>query len=349
MVRIKNKLIFLLVILMSYAFVFSLGHSKLLMANQSGASPIETDVPNIQFEQRFYDFGVAGPQEEIPYEYRFKNTGTGILKIGKIRASCGCIATAPCTKTVPPRGTGVLKVLFKTGKYKGRQTKTIFVDSNDPDEPSIELKISGVVKTEFTLEPECLYFRNVVKGEEVKKSFRFIQFGEDRLVLKRVEANKDFFSTSFQGLKDERHKGFLIDIHLAPEARVGRFSEVITLHSNLKRHPRIDVPIWGDVLGKIRVHPGSLSLGSIKKGAYAAKKIELTAIGEHDFKVVKTESSVPFISMDVSKSENGGGFEITLKVDKMAPAGRLQGELAIYTDDPDQRMIRVPVYGIVKK
>ena len=319
------------------------------MASQTNASPTETDVPDIQFDKRFYDFGVAGPEEEVSYNYGFENIGNGILKIEKINAPCGCLAVLLASKTVPPGGAGILEVTLKTGKYKGTQTKSIFVHSNDPDEPSIELKISGMVKTEYALEPDCLDFRDVKKGNEVTKTFKFIQLGKDKLVLKLVEANKDFFSTSFRGLKDERHKGFLIDIHLTPEAPVGRFSEVITLHSNLKKRPRIDVPVWGNILGKIKVHPGRLSLGSIKKGTSATNKIQLMAVDNHDFKIVKTESSLPFLSICVSISENNGGFELILKVDKMAPAGRLKGEIAIYTDDPDQRIIKVPVYGIVKK
>jgi len=333
---------YLLVVILTFLIYY-----PLVIFGQDIDSQKKVFLPNIQFEERVYDFGIAGQQEKITHNYKFKNVGKGELVIKSVRAPCGCIATLVTSKRVPPGVTGVIKVTFETRKYKGKLTKSIFVYSNDPDEPKIELKISGVVKTDFALKPEFLHFGDVEKGETVTKTLKLIQVGQEQLTLNRVEAAREYFSTSISSFKDERHKGFKIDVSLKPSAPVGRLMEVITLHTNLKRHPRIDVPVWGNILGRIRVKPQRLSLGLIKKGSYSPKKIEVKATDQFDFKIVKVESNVPFLSTKVSEVKKSKRFEITLKVDKKAPAGRLRGQISIYTDDPDQALIKVPVYGLI--
>ena len=346
---IRKILIFAM--LVSYPLVFAFSQErdnpKPPAASQVSGSQRKLP-PDIQFEQRVYDFGVAGQQERITHHYKLKNVGKGDLTITSVRAPCDCIATLLSSKTISPGATGVIRVAFETRKYKGKQTKSIFVQSNDPDEPKIELKISGVVKTEFTLEPEFLHFGDVERGKTVAKTINLVQIGKEHLRLNRIEVNEKYFSTRLSSFKDKPHKRFKVDIRLKPNAPVGRINEVITLHTNLKRHPRIEIPICGNMLGRIRVKPQMLSLGSIKKGASSAKKIELRATDQRDFKIVKVKSSLPFLSTKASVVGKNKGFEVTINVAKKAPAGRLRGEIAIYTDDPDQMVIKVPVYGLIR-
>ena len=47
-------------------------------------------LPNISFEKTVYDLGDVGPGTKNECEFRFTNTGRGLLKIGKISRTCGC-------------------------------------------------------------------------------------------------------------------------------------------------------------------------------------------------------------------------------------------------------------------
>lgn len=43
-------------------------------------------VPKIQFTELSHDFGVSGQNTELKHTFNFKNTGTGVLLIDKVKA-----------------------------------------------------------------------------------------------------------------------------------------------------------------------------------------------------------------------------------------------------------------------
>jgi hypothetical protein len=46
---------------------------------------------------------------------------------------------------------------------------------------------------------------------------------------------------------EENSRGFDIDVTLKPDVPAGKLKDVITLLTNVKRKPRIDVMVWADV------------------------------------------------------------------------------------------------------
>ena len=302
--------------------------------------------PDIRFTGKTYDFGIAGQHEKIVHEFGFANVGKGVLVIKTVRSSCGCIATVASSKEIPPGEAGLIKATFETGRYKGKQKKTIRVYSNDPDEPEVQLEITGVIKTEVGLEPEFLYFGKVGKGETVTRTLKLIQIGTKELGLNRVEVSREYFTTRVSSLQGGQNRGFQVDVVLEADAPVGRFTEAMTLHTNLKKRPRIDVPLYANVLGRIRVNPQMMSLGTLKKGSVVGNRLEVVCADHGEFAVVKVVPNPPFVLADVIRV-NDGKFEIRLKIDEDAPAGRLAGEIDIYTDDPDESLVKVPVYGLI--
>ncbi len=333
--------VFWLVVIVT--FVFYRGEGSFAFSSE------QKDYPDIQFEEKVYNFGVARQQETVSHSYQFKNKGKGILTIKEVKASCGCIATIVSSKEVLPGAIGEIKVTFQTGKYTGKQTKNIFVYSNDPNKQEIGLEIIGMIKTEVALEPESLNFGDVEKGKAVNKIVKIIQLEDEELKLDKVEAAGEYFLTQVSDFKDERNKGFKVNVILKPDAPVGRFTEAITLHTNLKKHPRIDVTVLGNILGRIRVNPQMVSLGSLKKGSYVANKITVESANREEFNILKVTSTLPFLLAKASTTGKNSKFEIVLEINKDAPAGRIEGEIDIYTDEPEQPSIKVPVYGVVKK
>ena len=301
--------------------------------------------PDIRFEEREYDFGFAGQQEQIIYDFRFVNGGDGTLMIEAAKSSCGCIATVVPNKEVLPGAAGIVRVSFQTGNYKGEQARTVVVHSNDPDEPELELKVTGVIETDIAIQPEFLYFGDVDKGKSITKTVRLIQIGNKPIELERVDAVDKFFSTRVSPFDDKRHKGFEIDVTLKPDVPVGLFTELMTLNVNLRKRPRIDVPVSGYVLGSIRAKPRTVSLATTEKGGSAAGKTIVTSIGRENFNILKVVSEPPCISTEITPLRDKRAFEIHLKANVSELVGNRGGRIIIHTDDPRQSLIEVPVYG----
>jgi hypothetical protein len=122
--------------------------SASIQENFSGLNEQERkNAPGIAFDNTEYDFGVIPQNTTIEHHFTFKNTGQSKLIIRKIKASCGCTVVKPEKDIIKPGETSSLKAVFKSGRRKGRQHKTITVISNDPNNSMIRLLLRGTVST----------------------------------------------------------------------------------------------------------------------------------------------------------------------------------------------------------
>ncbi len=304
--------------------------------------------PEIIFEEKSYDFGIAGPEEKIIHTFDFINTGTADLRITRVSKSCGC-TTARVEKTdVPPGETGSVFVTMAAKRYKGKQEETVTIYSNDPGSPENVLTIHGVIKAGFAVLPQGIHFADVRKGETVTKRVQLLQLSSDPLTLNRIESNEEYVSTEVSEITEENKRGFNIDITLKSETPVGDLSEIVTLHTNLNKHPRIDIPVWANITGRIRVEPGALSFGAVQKGDDIPQDIIVSDNSGENFKVLNVDCDLPFIHLKSSIDKENNVVRISGNIDKMSPAGRCSGKIYIYTNDPDQGILHVPVYGVIQ-
>jgi hypothetical protein len=81
----------------------------------------------------------------ITHEFIISNKGNAPLSIEKIVTGCGC-TTAEYSKLISPGADGKIKINGNTKGYGGKRfSRTILVYTNDPNLPSMELKIEGQV------------------------------------------------------------------------------------------------------------------------------------------------------------------------------------------------------------
>lgn len=104
------------------------------------------NAPVIKFDSKIFDFGPIKQGESVDYEYTFTNEGKSDLIIRKTKASCGCTAIMPGENIIPPGGKGSIKVKFNSRGKKGPQNKSITITNNDPNNPSLQLRIKGNVE-----------------------------------------------------------------------------------------------------------------------------------------------------------------------------------------------------------
>lgn len=104
------------------------------------------NAPRIEFSEIQKDFGEVNEGEPVKHDFVFKNTGKSDLIIRKIRASCGCTTVAPKITLIKPGEESSLSASFRTSGYKGRQSKSITVITNDPKKSTVVLRLTGTIK-----------------------------------------------------------------------------------------------------------------------------------------------------------------------------------------------------------
>ena len=115
---------------------------------------IEKPSPRLSFEKTVHNFGDVGIKEKGQCQFKFKNNGTALLKIGEITASCGCTAPSLSKKEYQPSEEGVIEVKYKGKSKSGPVAERIFVPTNDPANRKITLMVTAKVVRQVEVTPE---------------------------------------------------------------------------------------------------------------------------------------------------------------------------------------------------
>ena len=100
---------------------------------------------SVKFAESEYSFGKIKQDTENKHIFKFTNTGKEPLLIENARGSCGCTVPKYPKEPIAPGATGDIEVVYKPGKQKGMQTKTVTITANT--EPSTTMiKISAEVE-----------------------------------------------------------------------------------------------------------------------------------------------------------------------------------------------------------
>jgi hypothetical protein len=111
----------------------------------------------IKFEKVEHDYGDLAPDTTNLCEFKFKNTGKSILKCNKrIQVTCGCTVPELAKTDYEPGEEGVVKVSFHASQMPGATVKHLYLMSNDPNNPKVELTLKANVKINVAYEPSTL-------------------------------------------------------------------------------------------------------------------------------------------------------------------------------------------------
>jgi hypothetical protein len=107
----------------------------------------------IVFENVTHDFGDISPGSKNTCEFKFKNAGDALLRIGKIQSTCGCTVPELSRKEYAPGESGVIKATFNAGRGVGAVTKRLSVPNNDKQNSKVALTIRANIVMKVAFEP----------------------------------------------------------------------------------------------------------------------------------------------------------------------------------------------------
>ncbi|MEE8402466.1 MAG: DUF1573 domain-containing protein [Candidatus Hydrothermarchaeaceae archaeon] len=101
--------------------------------------------PRIFAPVKKHDLGIVPQYGGVAtHNFTIENTGKEALEIGTITTSCACTSAKIDKKTISPGDKAVLTVIFDPDVHAEpleRFSRTIFIESNDPATPELQLRI----------------------------------------------------------------------------------------------------------------------------------------------------------------------------------------------------------------
>jgi hypothetical protein len=299
----------------------------------------------------------VGQAEEMMVTLQVTNQGKGTLDY-RLVPDCGCFVVPRYKEQLAPGETAVVSIMINTLEFTGKLKKALFIYSNDPFFPIKRVSLETTVRpayrfVDLTKDPSVIVDKNGGKFETVLlldegKSFKITSASVSGIPA-MVEVEKKMWEGTLDdpvtGEGPKLRKGYKINCLIAPGLPPGRLQLSIELETD-------DTTFFKRIYHSVYVQQGIVSVplsiyfGQIPQQP-ARASVVLTRPGR-PYNVIKVESDTEFVTAVVEPYHPGTEYKIVATFTGKAPIGRFSAQIKVYTDDPDQPVVIVPVEGIVK-
>ncbi len=297
--------------------------------------------PRIAIEPMAHDFGEIAQGSVVKFTFTIKNTGDAPLEINA-RPSCGCVVPK-YDRVIEPGQEGALEAQLSTAGFRGLQNKTIQVTTNDPDNPSLTLRLTANIRTAIEVRPsETIQMRLSANAPTVQE-VEIVANTEEPLEIQQVSVPAPYAKAEVQKIDDKRAK---IIITVNPDAPVGRSNLLVMARTNLSAMPQVTINV---VCEKgIIVTPTTVFFGAINSATpLPIERVVMLSRGDAGFKVLKYEVDDPNIELRHEEDNEGKQHRIVMRYKGGWTQGTVRRTLTIETDDPQQSRITVSLMANV--
>ncbi len=199
------------------------------------------------------------------------------------------------------------------------------------------------------VEPNRLSFGQVKKGGEAVRYAALAGSDRDAAKITSVESNNQHIKvdTNPKGFENDPQKQ--IKVSLRPGMKIGRFNERVILHTDHKELKDLTLYVMGEIVGNIVVTPNFLHFGMFEQGKSVERIITVRAAADNSFKVLDIKSTVPDVVTGLETVQAGKEYRIRATLKESFTGDVLRGQLLIKTNDKDQGMIEMNVFGRVAR
>ncbi len=317
-------------------------------SQQPPPTPATTEQsPRIVFQDALHDFGTVEQGDQVNRLFKFTNQGTRDLRIESVKTSCGCTAAVISSEVIPPGQEGTISATFDTSRFFGERVKTISVHSNDPLQPVTTLTFQGAIAVEVAVEPAQLYLGRVRRGTNATHTIELLHDADKPIEITDATVANPFVSLRSENLEKNGKKGKKLFVTLRKDAPLGRVSTDITVTTTSQKHPTLSIPVFGHIEGDLLVQPPQVSFGVVQKGNTKQHDISIKSRAPKPVRVVRTQSSTPTVIAEMETVKEGEEYHLALKVNPEGAPGQIRGEVQVFTDHPVEKVLAIPVYGML--
>jgi hypothetical protein len=272
--------------------------------------------PIITFENKIADFGNVGvTSSKKVAEFKFTNTGNGLLKIKEVEKCCG-VVTKLDKEEFSPGESGVVKAEFQTFQKPGLYMKNIYVNSNDKTQSRLALTIKATVVSKVSYSPKRL--RLFLEEDNA---------GCPKIVLNSLD-NQPFSITSFTSTGES----IAADIDSSVEATKFVLSPVVDiekLNNNPKGRINISMThpeektahITFDMLPKFTTSPPLIIAFNAIPGKKIVRKVSVLNNYGGAFEIESVSSPQNSIKI-LSQEKINAGYQLLLEMTPPASEGK---------------------------
>lgn len=321
--------------------------------------PQATDgTPQMVFETTEHDFGRVPDTEHVEHKFRFTNKGTGTLHIQQPTTSCGCTVPFMTKREFAPGESGEIEVKYNPHGRRGDQNQQITINTNDPNNPQMVLRIHAFVRTAIAFEPQSINFGDVMAGQPARQVVR-VQGPAPEFAVNYASTNKGRYvsvrvlETRHAVINGEEINETLLEYTFNGRGPRGPFGALSTVRTTSEKHPLADIHISAQIVGDLQVLPPRVNVGIVTSGESFHRMFRVNSRTGKPFKItsVNHDSNLPQ-PLDVQwrpvQAGNETAWQIDIRGDAPDTMAPISATLTVTTDREEDSVLTVPVSGAVR-
>ncbi|NLH50671.1 MAG: DUF1573 domain-containing protein [Myxococcales bacterium] len=158
--------------------------ASLACASARPTDRVATAIP-VEGVNARYGFGEVYQGEKIRVEFMILNPAPYQLSIEEVENICGCTTTIASKTTIRPNGSLSFWLILDTSRLWGPQSKSVILDTNDPQRRQIRLTIEGVVRERLRCEPRRIQAK--LNEDVYETTVKVVNSSDDSLAINRLE------------------------------------------------------------------------------------------------------------------------------------------------------------------
>lgn len=330
--------------------------------------------PKLVLDSNSYNFGAMESMAKDSHTFVIKNEGDYPLELVLRKTSCKCTVGKLGDKTVDPKG-GPVGITVEPGDqtevtlewtvkrdFSDRFRQTALLLTNDREMPRLQLEIVGQIAQTVQILPPAFSFGKLLMTATATEEVRIESIRSEPLEISEakptIAATAEFFDVEFEPLAPEdlhtegAKSGYRVRLTIKPGLQQGAIQQTISLATNLKNMPVIDIPVNGIIDSDFAIIGGrgwdsalrKVNLGRVPRDTGATRKLTIFVRGpqrdEIELKppVVTPENVKVTLGDPVGKGEaNSVQYPLTIEIPPGIPEmnhlGNEQGKLGTITID----------------
>ena len=191
-------------------------------------------------------------------------------------------------------------------------------------------------------------FGVVAAGAKVEYKFVIENIYEEDAHIKSVQSSCGCTTAKIdrQSLKTWEKAELTAVVNTDTRQYYGRKDTTITINFDLPFEAEVQVHIHAYIRRDVVVLPGVVEFGSVSQGATMVQKVSVSYAGRDDWRIEQIENNNPYLECQLAEVARGEGkvkYNLVVALKPNAPAGYIQDQLILVTNDVNQRAARVPV------
>jgi hypothetical protein len=199
---------------------------------------------------------------------------------------------------------------------------------------------------EITFEKSLFDFGEIEKGQKVEHTFVFQNTGDEDLEIQEVRPSCGCTTAEPDKTVYKPNEKGEIPVTFDSSRFEGPINKTVTVVSNAKENPRMQLKIKGNITQEINVNPNYLTLVNIKRSQEVERDIQVTTERLEKLEISDVTSNLDFLKLSV---EEKGAKEVVVKVrfsGKDVPTDRPthSGFISFKTNGKSQPDVKVNTY-----